>query len=330
MTHALFTFRKLLFTALTIITYADISSAQAQMMPPATPSQLVLPANDFKTDFIWESNTLNNQLETHAALLIPVKLPNCLKQFYMQFDTGVPQSILYAEKISAIRAKYPASVAKEDSTQKLINQQITIAGKNMLAKEIGLKKYSGKTIDWKNKNSINVIGTIGTDFIENRTIVFDYPGKKIWLTSEIPNQLKSKLTLSKFMLVSNSILLPVEIQKKRVMLYFDTGSSAYELLTNKATALALATADAKPVQQQVKSWNSTLTANIYTTGDSITIASQKLPIKRVTYMDGVSNSQIDQMMKMGMGGMTGNKLFINHILVIDARNKQFGIITPSN
>lgn len=325
MIHQLIKFRQLLFVALITVTCLSITPAYAQVMPSATASKLVLPTYDLNIDFIWQGDTLNTQWEPHAALLIPVKLPGCPKVFYMQFDTGARLSLMYTEMIDEIRAKYPNSVAK-DSSSILLNQQFGIAGKNILAKEIVLRKRSGKGINWKNKKGIEVIGTLGMDLIGNKTIVLNYPRQKITIADQVPANLNAKLTLTKFMLMSNSILLPVTIQQKKVMLYFDSGSSAYELLTNKATCLALSTPDAKPVTQQVRSMDNTLTAVIYPTQDSITITSQKLPIKRATYMEGVSNSQVEQMMKLGMGGMTGNQLFINSVLVIDTRNKQFGII----
>lgn len=325
MIHQIHKFRQLLLVALISVSCFGITPAFAQVMPSATASKLLLPAEDLNIDFVWQGDTLNTQWEPHAGLLIPVKLPGCPKIFYMQFDTGARLSLMYTEMMDDIRAKYPNSVAK-DSSSKLLDQQFSIAGKNILAKELVLRKRSGKGINWKNKKGIEVIGTLGMDLIENKTIVLNYPRQKITIANQVPADLNAKLTLTKFMLMSNSILLPVVIQQKKVMAYFDSGSSAYELLTNKATCLALSTPNAKPVTQQVRSMDNTLTAVIYPTKDSITIASQKLPIKRATYMEGVSNSQVEQMMKLGMGGMTGNQLFINSILVIDTKGKQFGII----
>ena len=295
------------------------------MMPSTATGKLVLPADDLNIDFIWQGDTLNTQWEPHAALLIPVKLPGCPKVFYMQFDTGARLSLLYTEKVNDIRTKYPKSLG-QDSSSKLLNQQFSISNKSILAKEIVLRTQSGKGINWKNKKGIEVIGTLGMDLIEKKVLMMDYPAKKLIIANQTPANLNARMNPAKFMLISNSILLPVVIKQKRVMLYFDSGSSAYELLTDKATALALSTPGARPVTQQVRSMDKMLTALIYPTKDSMIIASQKLPIKRATYMEGVSNSQLEQMMKMGMGGMTGNQLFINSILVIDTKNMQFGIL----
>jgi hypothetical protein len=329
MTHLTNKFCQLLCVVTMAFSILISTPAVSQTMQTPAANQLILPAGDLNINFAWQGDSLNRVWEPNAALLIPIKLPGCPKQLYMQFDLGAPVSMFYTSKVNEIKAKYPKSIPQTDSV-KLLNQHFTIAGKDILAKEILLKKYGSKVINWKNKNSLDVIGTIGMDLIENKTIVFDYPGKKLTIAEQIPADLSSKITLTKFMFINHSILLPVVVNKKRVMLFFDTGSSAYELLTDKSTCLALATPGAQPVTHQSRSWDKMLTANIYPTQDSITIATQKLPLKRVTYMEGASNSQIDQMMKMGMGGMTGNKLFINSILVIDTRNKQFAVGQPSN
>ena len=69
-----------------------------------------------------------------------------------------------------------------------------------------------------------------------------------------------------------------------------------------------------------------MTANTLPSSDTMEIASQKLPIRHVTYFEGFSDTQAAQMMKMGMGGMTGNRLFLESVLILDTRNKKFGII----
>ena len=110
------------------------------------------------------------------------------------------------------------------------------------------------------------------------------------------------------------------------MLYFDTGSSTFELITDEATALAMSRTDAIPAKYAVNSWGNKMTANTFASDDSITIASQKLPLHHVTYFEGFSESTINKFMKMGMGGMTGNKLFLQSMLVLDMKSKKFGIV----
>jgi hypothetical protein len=92
------------------------------------------------------------------------------------------------------------------------------------------------------------------------------------------------------------------------------------------TANKLAIPNTTTESYPVKSWGRTLTANTVATVDSLEMALLKLPIKKVTYIEGASDSQVQQMLKLGIDGMIGNKLFLNNILIIGTKTKKFGII----
>lgn len=264
----------------------------------STSAQLRLPKEDQSVKFSWLSDTINHKPEPYSAMLIPVKLNGCPKVFYMQFDLGAPHSLLYSDQLKKILAKYP----KTDTNTFVI------------AKD-------------GNKNA-SIIGTIGEDIIDGKTLVIDYPKHELSILIKIPDNLSKKTKLSSFMLVKGSILLPATLDGKQTILFFDTGSSAFELLTSKATSDQLAIPNTATESYPVKSWGRTLTANTRPSADSLAMALQKLPIKKVTYIDGASDSQVQQMLKLGIGGMIGNKLFLDSILVIDTKNKKFGIAHP--
>ncbi|SHN31924.1 hypothetical protein [Mucilaginibacter sp. OK098] len=289
-------------------------------------SQLQLPTQEYKVKFTWLGDTVNAKWEPYSALLIPVRLPGCPKQLYMQFDLGAPHSLFYKNTLRAIRAKYFNSVPVIDTSSKVHDMVFLLGNQKVLAKEIGLKDF-GDTAISRDSKGITVIGTLGVDLIDNKTAIIDYPGKQLMISNEIPGMLKSRVPLSPFMYIQGSILLPALIRGKQSLLYFDTGSSAFELLTSKEICNALAMPNTSPVSYPVKSWGKTLTANTVATADSLILASHKLPIKFATYIEGASDTQIQQMMKMGIGGMTGNKLFLNTILVLDTRNKKFGVVS---
>jgi hypothetical protein len=162
--------------------------------------------------------------------------------------------------------------------------------------------------------------------IDGKTLVIDYPKRKLSIVTNLQEKLIQKTAPTSFMLMKGSILIPATLNNKQTILFFDTGSSAFELLTSKETAGKLATPNMITESYPVKSWGKTLTANTATTADSLEMASLKLPIKKVTYIEGASDNQVQQMLKLGIGGMIGNKLFLNSILFIDTKNKKFGII----
>jgi len=80
-----------------------------------TTSQLILPGEAFEVPFIWKGDSINGQWEQHAAMLVPVKLEGCPKQFYMQFDLGAPYSVFYSNKLAAINSRHPLGMQLSDS-----------------------------------------------------------------------------------------------------------------------------------------------------------------------------------------------------------------------
>ncbi len=274
----------------------------------------------YSIPFTWLADSVNGSIEPHAAMLIPVKLPHCSQQFYMQFDMGAPNTVFYKNKLRVISEKYPSFDPLPDTAGSL--QQITITvGKNKISiNQAHLLEFGEKTIDWS-AGKKEIIGTIGSDWLENRTVLINYPKQEMVLNYTVAAKLQNRFT--DFSYVQRNILLPAMIKGKKTMLYFDTGSSAFALLTSKETALSMAVAGAVASRYPVKSWGRTLYANSLVTADSVEMSQLKIPLHTVTYMEGASEEQVNRMLKLGIGGMTGNKLFLHSGLVLDTKNKKF-------
>ena len=291
--------------------------AKAQDLPP---NNLSFPDEPVSIPFIWKGDSINCKWDVQAALLIPVKLDGCPRQFYMQFDLGSPYSLFYTNKLAAIGKRYKKTVQVMDTAKKLSGLDFTLAGLRVKAAEIVLRAFGAEGISSSNKQ-IEIIGTIGTDLLDNREAAIDYPGRSINLNFHPEDSLRT----ADLYYARRMILFPTVIAGKKTILYFDTGSSAFELLTSKATIESLASADAKPVRYKVNSWGKMLEAVTFPVNDSIEIGTAKLPLTNATYIEGASDTQVQQMMKMGIGGMTGNKLFLHSTLFLDLKKKKFAI-----
>ncbi|MGN6493090.1 MAG: hypothetical protein ACTHLE_13910 [Agriterribacter sp.] len=304
-------------------TVSLISSGVLIAQLPA--SQLVLPSTDFVIRFSWQGDSASSTYEAHAAMLFPVRVKECSRTFHMQFDLGSPYSLLYKNKLEAIQRKYPAAIPSKSVNEKLENFLLTVDGTPILAKEMMVKQFDSTAIDWEDSNGIEIIGTIGADLIDGRVAMIDYPNCRFSVLQSIPGKLMQRLSVTDFIYANRSVLLPAKIKGRETMLYFDTGSSMFELLTDKATCSELALSRTPVARFSVKSWDKTLTANMFAANESIELANTIIPLRSCTYMEGVSNAQVEYMSKMGIGGMVGNKLFLNYILVLDTQRKKFGL-----
>jgi len=258
-------------------------------------------------------------------MLIPIRLKNCPRTFYMQFDLGSPYSLLYKNKTDAIQTKYPGSIPEAIHEGKIENFLFKAGKIPVAAKQIVLKQFDSTSIDWNKKNQVEIIGTIGADLIDGKVAIIDYPACRLSIADSIPPELAQQISMSDFMYTHGRVLLPAKIKGKKTILYFDTGSSMFELLTSKETCNQLAAPGAELKQYKVASWGKLLTANTLASNESMELANTIIPIRSSSYIEGVSNAQVEQMLKMGIGGMTGNKIFLGHILILDTKNKKFGL-----
>ena len=298
----------------------DLLAQSASVVP------FVLPSKKSAISFEWQGDSVHSRWEAHTAMIIPVKLKGCPRVFYMQFDLGAPSSLFYKNKLDAIRAKYPGTIPLTDKNSRISAYHFGVDRTPVIAHDILVKQFDSSVIDWKEQRK-EIIGTIGANLIDRRVVVLDYPGKKIHILPTVTRGLKQKLSFSNFTYVNKSVLLPANINGKETLLFFDTGSSMFELLTNKATCLQLAKPSAEPEQHEVYSWGRTLIANTYASSTSINIANTKFSLQSVTYIEGASTAQVERMLKTGIGGMTGNKLFLHHVLILDIQNQQFGVLS---
>lgn len=293
---------------------------KSKFQPP--PNQLSLPAGSWTIPFQWKSDSINETLNPHAALLVPVNITGCNRTFFMQFDTGAPYSMFYGNTLRAIKEKYNNITIEEAEKQQVLkNYSFNISNLEVQAKNIKLIKHGVPEINWMDSTEVVIIGSIGTDIMENRILIIDYPGQSMLLTDYLPDSLSSSITFSSLDFESRRILLSSQGKK----LLFDSGSSAFELLTSKSNWNKLRSTD--DVQSfPVNSWGKTLTAHNAKTTSSLMFGKANIPITTVTYIEGTSMIQNLLMTFSGMEGMIGNKPFIRYTILFDFRENRFGVI----
>lgn len=293
----------------------------------AQASQFETLQDTYSMPFQWISDSLGGELNPYSAMVLSVTIPGCGRKFRMQFDLGSPSSLFYKNKMEAINLKYRnLNFHEQDGKDWLLNYSFTIAQMKVTNRKIRVWPYDASGISWTDTTKVEIIGTIGSDIIDDKILIIDYPHQIITLTSRLADSISTKIHMTPFKWEERKVLLPVIIHKQKTNLYFDTGSSAFSLLTDHATWKVLSRKNAPVHQFGVNSWGKTLTAFTAPTDYSVEFNSISIPIMNVTYIEGTSFIQNLLMRFSGMGGMTGNKLFLEKTILIDTRKKEFGIL----
>ncbi len=260
-----------------------------------------------------------------AGLLLPIKIEGIPHTFYMQFDTGAPSTLLYKKTMRAIHKKYPEYVSKIDSTSTTIKQTIQLGDMEVHSDQFTLYERSERDIDWT-KDTMIRIGTLGADVIDKKLTILDFKKQQCYFGEKLPSicqgvefhDLKFKL---------RKVLIPAEVAGKKRKLLHDTGTSGFEFITNEKTWKKLSKKGAEPEEAfKVRSWKRQLTAFNIATDKKISFPPLDIALNQVTYVKGTSFMQRAGMRLTGMGGMIGNQIFMDKILILDCKNKKYSIL----
>ena len=290
------------------------------------PSQLVIKDKSIKTPFEWVGIKKSNGMDSNGAMVVPVYLKGCQKKFFMQFDLGTPSTVLYKCVLDKINIRYPLIPFKQKFGKAILQQlSLKLNESTIIVKEIYPMDCSTTEIDFQDKKKKIIIGTIGSDFIENKVLVIDYPNKTINLNDNIPSKLFSRTELSDLQFSFRKVLLPAVINGEKKNIFFDTGTSAFELMTDKESWIKMKKKGSFSQDFPLNSWGRTWYAHSVKTDDSIKFNSLILPIGSVTYVDGPSLFLKLGFRLSGVGGLTGNKLFLSKKILLDTKRLKFGI-----
>lgn len=259
----------------------------------------------------WISDNEN----PNTALLLPVKLNGIDKTFYMQFDSGSPITVFYKNALESISEKFQNQRKIKEENQ--ISSGFKIGNMNVASAHFEVLNY-GRKINLDDPNAENIIGTIGTDLLEKRITIFDFKNNKCSFVHQI-----QETSFIDFEFKKRKILIPASVENENLKLLYDSGTSGYEFITTKEVWEKYKIKNSKIKTEKGNSWGNTLTVFSAVANQKIQFGNLSLKLSEITYIEGTSKLQNFLMKRSGMQGMIGNKLFLNHKLILDCKNEKF-------
>ncbi|KAF2082796.1 hypothetical protein [Flavobacterium sharifuzzamanii] len=306
-------FKKIAFVFLTIIVLFLVGGYfyfQKKFTPPENYLNVSGIAENIPT--IWISDNEN----AHSALLLPVKIKGINRTFYMQFDSGSPITVFYKKSLESIAEKFQNQL-KIDNENATISTAFTIGNMNITSDNFEVLNY-GEKINFDNLKAVNIIGTIGTDLFEKRVTVLDFKNNQCSFIEKI-----KEADFIDFEFKKRKILIPSAIGNEKLKLLYDSGTSGYELITTKEIWQQYRNKNSSIKTEKGNSWGNTLSIYSASAKKKIQFGKVTLNLSEVTYIEGTSDLQKFLMKRSGMQGMIGNKLFLNHKLILDCKNEKF-------
>ncbi|PHY20828.1 hypothetical protein [Caulobacter sp. BP25] len=266
----------------------------------------------------WASSKFGDRIEPRAAVLLPIRFDRVDKTFYAQFDLGAKSTVFYGKTVAAASARIPA--LKGGPLSFAIGDVRASIAKPNVREGIG-----DPDIAWDDPKAVDLIGTIGVDLLEGRVLAVDFKGMRLTVGDAAPPDLAAKANWSPMTLKSRWVLLDAQLEGQPTKLLLDTGSSAFALLIDKTRWSQMTTGqDAESFP--VNSWGKKLMAHTAPTEARVVIGGLDTPLGDATYIEGTSAMQGLMMRATGMGGMTGNRLFFDRVLLLDAPGGRYAVI----
>ncbi len=244
-----------------------------------------------------------------SALLVPINFPGDTATYYLQFDTGAVYTEFYSLPIKKIKG---VMVHDDRASSTFCIGKTKISSDKFKISAMG--KESGK-----------IMGTLGADILENRKTIINFKENFIVFNlSEEPAEFQNSLI--DFTFKKRKIIIQGILKGREEKFLYDSGTSAYELLTDKEQWTGLKLSQSEVTVEKARSRPTILTAYTAKSNTDIRFKNKKIPLTAVTYVEGFSQSQYMLMKFSGMTGMLGNRIFLQNSIYIDCAREKLGIL----
>lgn len=278
--------------------------------------------------FVWNKGKYGEFTEPHDAILIPVSIDGWPHRFYFQFDTGSPTSYIYQNALLAFEAVQGKvdRIEKEDA-RFLPEFEFSQDGQGFKLSMLEVLNGYGRPFIQQDTSVADIkIGTIGTDFIDQKIAIIDFKNQVLQLYTERPSWVDTLTGFTDFEFIGRRLLLPAQIDEQTLKLVYDTGSSAFGLITSKNRYKRYSDRSAPEITYATNSWGKSVNVYHKASNQKISIGNSLLDLERLSYVGMYGFLQQFATPFTQIGGWLGNKPFINSMLILDTQREEFLIL----
>lgn len=293
------------------------------------PNYLSLTYEPKPLKFQWADRKLDDQVESHTAIMLPLIIEGLPHKFYLQFDTGAPTTLIYGKSISSLQSlgiDIQEVQKGENSYVSLLNAEL--GGNETEMGMIQILEDYGNVFQVEDTLHTIKLGTIGADFLDQRTCLIDFQEAYIQLYEERPDWMDS-LQFVPFDFEGRRFMLPATILGKELDLFYDSGTSAFGLITSKNRYDTYTDEDQEEIKYAANRFGESLNIHHKASETRINIGNTDLPLQRISYVDMYADFQRFMTPFTRIGGWLGNKPFIESTMILDTQAEEFVVIKGS-
>ena len=293
-----------------------------------TPNTLTVEGNSLSVPIRWSARRYAGHVEPREAMLLPVSIPGFDNTFSMQFDTGAPSTFLRSGAVNALKERgCEIETYEEDGDTYFREFQLSVGGSNVTMKAGSVSRSRGG-IDWDNTEA-NSIGTIGSDFIDQRVCVIDFTTMELRLYKDRPQSFSALGTFTPFDFKGRKIVMPVTFDGASENVIYDSGCSSFGLLTSNHYYDHYSDANEPEIALNVNRHGSPVFIHHRRSELTATFGDTELPLKRISYANLYPTVQalVGRFSSYaGFIGVLGNETLTESTLILDGKSQEYLVI----
>jgi len=292
------------------------------------PSYLKLSHASKPIHFKWTNQNIEGHVEKQTAMLIPVQFGGLQHNLNLQFDTGAPNSYIYERDLSSLRKLgFDINEVKRDGLRFVESLDIKLGGEPVTLSMIQIYPNYGTNFGADYSPNTNyTIGTIGSDILVNRITSIDFKNQELQFFEQRPKWMQELGNFSRFAFPGRRVMLPVKVDGNNYEFLYDSGCSAFGLITTKQRFNHYTDATTPIVNYNAKSWEDKIHIHSKLSDHLFTIGDTDLKFKRVSYVDMYTALQPIATVMTRIGGWMGNQSFNECHLILDTQTNEFVLI----
>ena len=276
--------------------------------------------------FDWVEGNYKDHIEAHDAIIVPVRIPGLSQKFYMQLDTGSPYSFVNVNPYKALMdVNLDLDTVRRNGQLYFEQFQFDLEGNAIIAELMPIL-HTGAEVDLNDTTKAIRLGTIGTDLMGQKITLIDFKNQQLQFFDKRPEWMDELGAFQSFDFKGRRLMLPAKIQGKALELFYDSGCSAFGLLTSKNRYDQYTNESDREIHYSANSFGASIPVFHKTSSESMEIGNTTLSLRRVSYVDWHDRLQGFFSRFTNIGGWLGNKPFVDEVLILDTIAEEFLVV----
>ena len=291
----------------------------------AAENRISIERNEGSFSFEWAPTDFDGEIEPHGAIYFPVQIKGDDRKFVMQWDCGAPSTIFYQPALFSIYQNdaIPDTVQRGNNSY-LKDFEFSVGENIDLRISYSRLLDYGEPIDFTDSTGVFLIGTIGADFIDGQVFAMNFKTQEVTLSNDRSEY--SDLAFSPFEYVGRRILLPSSIANTNALLFYDSGTSPFGLITTRNKFKVYGDPNAPDKVYKINSWGTKVLCHNKSSSTPIAIGGSVVEMNRVSFFKWKNAFQSFFMAFSDIKGLLGNKALLNSTLILDTQKSEFAVV----